>query len=89
MDFLFSGIMEITWQMWVMYGVGVLLIYLAVAIKSDKVSVLVDNSKNMVLPGLAEYDSRKVLIYFLVLLNLCVAFFESVGMMNIPISYGG
>ncbi|HKL87346.1 MAG TPA: sodium ion-translocating decarboxylase subunit beta [Treponemataceae bacterium] len=31
MDFLFSGIMEITWQMWVMYGVGVLLIYLAVA----------------------------------------------------------
>ena len=65
------------------------LIYLAVAIKSDKVSVLVDNSKNMVLPGLAEYDSRKVLIYFLVLLNLCVAFFESVGMMNIPISYGG
>ena len=65
------------------------LIYLAIAIKSDKVSVLVDNSKNMVLPGLAEYDSRRVLIYFLVLLNLCVVFFESVGMMNIPISYGG
>jgi sodium ion-translocating decarboxylase beta subunit len=30
MDFLLSGIMAITWQQWVMYGVGLLLIYLAI-----------------------------------------------------------
>jgi oxaloacetate decarboxylase beta subunit len=31
MDFLLSGIMEITWQQCIMYAVGVLLIYLAIA----------------------------------------------------------
>ncbi|CUH92003.1 sodium ion-translocating decarboxylase subunit beta [Herbinix luporum] len=30
MEFLFSGFMSITWQQWVMYGVGLLLIYLAI-----------------------------------------------------------
>ncbi|HHU73672.1 MAG TPA: sodium ion-translocating decarboxylase subunit beta [Clostridiales bacterium] len=30
MDFLLSGITSITWQQWVMYGVGLLLIYLAI-----------------------------------------------------------
>jgi carboxybiotin decarboxylase len=30
MDFLLSGIMAITWQQWVMYGIGLLLIYLAI-----------------------------------------------------------
>ena len=31
MDFLLSGIMAITWQQWIMFAVGTLLIYLAVA----------------------------------------------------------
>jgi len=31
MDFLYSGLLSITWQQWVMYGVGLLLIYLAIA----------------------------------------------------------
>ena len=31
MDFLLSGFMEITWQQWVMYAVGITLIYLAIA----------------------------------------------------------
>jgi oxaloacetate decarboxylase beta subunit len=31
MDFLLSGIMAITWQQWVMYAIGLLLIYLAIA----------------------------------------------------------
>lgn len=30
MDFLLSGIMAITWQQWVMYGIGLFLIYLAI-----------------------------------------------------------
>lgn len=30
MEFLLSGIMAITWQQWIMYGVGILLIYLAI-----------------------------------------------------------
>jgi len=31
MDFLFSGFLAITWQQWVMFGIGGLLIYLAIA----------------------------------------------------------
>lgn len=31
MDFLLSGLMAITWQQWVMYAIGCLLIYLAIA----------------------------------------------------------
>ena len=31
MDFLFEGFLAITWQQWVMYAVGLLLIYLAIA----------------------------------------------------------
>lgn len=31
MDFLYEGFLAITWQQWVMYGVGALLIYLAIA----------------------------------------------------------
>ncbi|NLK29167.1 MAG: sodium ion-translocating decarboxylase subunit beta [Clostridiales bacterium] len=31
MDFLLSGLLSITWQQWVMYGVGIILIYLAIA----------------------------------------------------------
>ncbi|MBH1939436.1 sodium ion-translocating decarboxylase subunit beta [Mobilitalea sibirica] len=31
MDFLLSGILAITWQQWIMYAVGILLIYLAIA----------------------------------------------------------
>ena len=31
MDFLLSGIMSVTWQQIVMYGIGGLLIYLAIA----------------------------------------------------------
>jgi len=30
MEFLYSGLLAITWQQWVMYGVGLLLIYLAI-----------------------------------------------------------
>jgi len=30
MEFLYSGLLSITWQQWVMYGVGLLLIYLAI-----------------------------------------------------------
>jgi oxaloacetate decarboxylase beta subunit len=31
MEFLWSGLLSITWQQWVMYAVGILLIYLAIA----------------------------------------------------------
>ena len=31
MEFLYEGLLAITWQQWIMYGVGVLLIYLAIA----------------------------------------------------------
>jgi carboxybiotin decarboxylase len=31
MDFLLSGLLAITWQQWIMFGVGALLIYLAIA----------------------------------------------------------
>lgn len=31
MEFLWSGLLSISWQQWVMYGVGVILIYLAIA----------------------------------------------------------
>ena len=30
MDFLWEGISEMTWQRWVMYAIGALLIYLAI-----------------------------------------------------------
>jgi oxaloacetate decarboxylase beta subunit len=40
MDFLLSGLMAITWQQWIMYAVGALLIYLAIA-KGFEPSLLV------------------------------------------------
>lgn len=53
MEFLFSGFMAITWQQWVMYGVGLVLIYLAI-VKGFEPSLLLPMGFGAILVNLPE-----------------------------------
>lgn len=53
MEFLYSGLMSITWQQWVMYGVGLLLIYLAI-VKGFEPALLLPMGFGAILVNLPE-----------------------------------